>query len=105
MSLVISIERADVEAAGGHGPGMHDGMLHHIVSQIAGSVLATAVLHRVTNEVKVFLLLYIKRWNGPVTLRLLGLLLHVEYTPLVIYYDDSRTLQLLDGGLLMTHDA
>ena len=38
-------------------------------------------------------------------LGLLGFLLHIQYTHLVINDDDTRTPQLLQAGLLMTHDA
>ena len=30
-SFIISVEASDIKSAGTHGPGMHRGMLHHIV--------------------------------------------------------------------------
>ena len=53
--FVVGVEGADIETAGGHGPGMHIGVLDHIVGKIAGGILATAVLDTVTYQVEVLL--------------------------------------------------
>jgi len=102
---VISVEGADVKTSSGHGPGMHRGVLDHVVGEVARGILATAVLDGMADEVEVVLLIYIKRWNGPVGLGMLGLFFHSQNLPVVIDLDDTRALELLDGGLLVAHDA
>jgi len=103
--FVVGIETADVETTGGHGPGMHGGLLYHIMGQIARGIFATPVLDTMAHEVEVFLPIYIKRWNGPVALGLLGLLFHIEDTVILVHYDDTGALELLYRRLLVTHDA
>jgi hypothetical protein len=103
--LIIRVQAANVEAAGGHGPSVHGGVLDHVVSKVAGGILATTVLHGVADEVEVFLPIYIKRWHCPVGLGVLRFLLHAEDTIVLVELYDTCALELLDGGLLMTHDA
>jgi hypothetical protein len=103
--LIIRIKAANVEAAGGHGPSVHSGVLDHIVSEVARGILATAVLYRMTHQVEVFLPIYIERWDCPMGLGNLGLLFHAEDAIVGIELYDTRALELLDGGLLVTHDA
>ena len=43
--FVISIETPDVKSPGSHRPGMHGGMLHHIMCQIPWRILPTPILH------------------------------------------------------------
>ena len=84
---------------------MEDGLLGHVMSQIAWGILATAVLYSMADKVEIFLPIYIERWDGPVRLRLLGFLLHVEHTHLCIDLDDACAAQLLYIGLFMAHNA
>ena len=103
--FVVGIETADVEAAGGHGPSVHLGLLDHVVGQVAGGIRATAVLDAVAHEVDVLLQVDVERWNGPVALGLLGLLFHIENLVLFVHDDDTGALELLNRGLLVAHDA
>ena len=103
--FVVGVETADVETAGGHGPGVHHGLFYHIVGQVAGGVFATSVLDTVTDEVEVFFPIYIERWNGPVALGLLGLLFHIEDAVMLVHDNDTGALELLDARLLVAHDA
>ena len=47
LGLLVCVQRADVEAASGHGPGVHGGVVDHIVSEVAWGILATAVVDAV----------------------------------------------------------
>ena len=103
--FVVGVETTDVEAAGGHGPGVHLGLLDHVVGQVAGSILATAIGYAVADEVEVFLQVDIEGRNGPVALGLLGLLFHIENFIVLVHDDDTGALQLLNRGLFVAHDA
>ena len=103
--LVVSIQTTDVKSSGTHRPGMHHRLFHHVVRQVAGSILAATVGYTLFHEVKVFLQINIERRNRPVALRLLRLLFHVQHLVLLIHHNHPRTLQLLDGRLLVAHDA
>ena len=94
--LIICVEATDIEAAGGHGPSVHGGVLDHIVSEIAGGILAATVLHGVADEVEVFLPIYIERWDCPVGLGVLRFLLHTQDTIVLVELYDTCALKLLD---------
>ena len=80
-------------------------MLHHIVGQIAGSVLAATVLHGIADKVEVVFLIYIKRWNCPMALGVFGLLFHIEHLVVLVQHDNTCALQFLDGRLVVADDA
>jgi len=103
--LVVGVKGTDVEASGGHGPGVHGGMVDHVVGEVARGILATAVLHGVADEVEVFLEVDIEGGDGPVALGDLGLLFHAEDAVVGVELYDACALELLDGGLLVAHDA
>ena len=84
---------------------MHHGLFYHVVGQVAGGIFATSVLDTVTDEVEVFFPIYIKRWNGPVALGLLGFLFHIEDAVMLVHDDDTGALEFLDARLLVAHDA
>ena len=92
LCLAVGVEGAYVEATGSHGPGVHHGVLHHVVGQVAWGILAAAVVYGVANEGQVVPHIYIERWYGPVALGLTGLLLHAEHAHLGVYLDDARSL-------------
>lgn len=54
-SFVIGINGTDVETTSRHWPGMHYGVLYHVMRQIAGSILATAILYSMTYQVEILL--------------------------------------------------
>ena len=80
-------------------------MLHHIVGKVARCILATAILHRVTYQVQVFLQIDIEWWYCPVALRHLGLLFHTQHSHVLIQFHDTCPLQLLYRMLFMAHDT
>ena len=45
LGFVVSIEATNIKSSGTHGPSMHSGMLHHIVSEITWSILAAPILY------------------------------------------------------------
>ena len=102
---MVGIEATDIEAAGTHGPGVHQGVLYHVVGEVAGGVLATAIGYTLLDEIDVFLQIDIERGNGPVALGLPGLLFHVQYAQGIVDHNNAGALELLDGGLLVAHDA
>lgn len=102
---MVGVEGADVEAAGGHGPGVHGGVADHVMGEVAGCILATAVVYRVAHEVEVALLIYIEGWHGPVTLGHLGFLLHADHAVVGVELHHAGALQFLDRRLFVTHDA
>ena len=104
-SLFVSIQAADVEPSGTHGPSMHGGFFYHVVGEVAGCIFATSIFYAVTNEVEVFFPIYIKRWNGPMALRLLGLLFHIEDAVMLVHDDDTGALEFLNARLLVAHDT
>ena len=59
--LIVRIQAPDVKAPCRHGPGMHRRMLHHIMRQVTWCILATTVLHSVSDKLQVFLLIEIKK--------------------------------------------
>jgi hypothetical protein len=75
------------------------------MSQVAGGVFPATVLHGVTYEVEVFLPIYIKRRHCPMGLGMLWFFFHAEDTVVFVELYDTRALELLDGGLLVAHDA
>ena len=81
-----------IKASSTHGPSMHRGMLYHIVSEIPWSILTTAILHRVTYQVEVFLQIYIEWWHSPVTLWHLWFFFHAQHLVIGIQFHDSRPL-------------
>ena len=103
--FVVGVETADVETAGGHGPGVHHGLFYHVVGQVAGGVFATAIGYAVADEVEVFLQVDVEGRNGPVALGLLGLLFHIEDTVMLVHDDDTGALEFLNARLLVAHDA
>ena len=74
--LIVCVETTDVEAAGRHGPGVHGGVVDHVMGEVAGGILATAVLYGVADQVEVLLEVDIEGRDGPVALGNLGFLLH-----------------------------
>ena len=48
-SLFICIQTTDIESAGSHFPGMHHGLLNHIMSKVARGILATTILYRMAH--------------------------------------------------------
>lgn len=104
-SLLVSVQTPDIKPSGTHGPGVHRGLLYHIVGQVAGSILTATVLYAVANKIEVFFPIYIERWNGPMALRVFRLLLHVEDSVVLVHHDDSCALQLLYTRLFVAHDA
>lgn len=92
---MIRVEAADVEAAGGHRPCVHRGVLHHIVGEVAGGVFSATVLDGMADEVEIRFPVYIEWRDSPMALRVFGLLLHVEHPHVVVDDDDARALELL----------
>ena len=84
---------------------MHRGMLHHVVSQIAGSILATAILYGMAHEIEVLLQIDIERRHSPMALRHLRFFFHPQHSVLGIKLHHTCTLQFLDRRLFMTHDT
>ena len=80
-------------------------MLYHVMGQIARGILAAAILYSVAHQIEVFLQVDIEGGHCPVTLGLLGLLLHAEYPVVLIEFDYACALELLDRGLFMAHDT
>ena len=83
---------------------MYSGHVDQILGQIAWGIEATAVVHTVADKRQVVLLIYIKRWYGPVAYRLLRLLLHLKHFHLVVNSNDARALQAFQFGLMVAHD-
>ena len=104
-SLIIGIKAANVKSPPCHSPGMENGMLDHIMGEIPRRILATAILDRVSHQVKVFLQIDIEWRHSPMTLWQLRFLLHTQHPVILIQFHDTSPLQLLYRWLFMTHNA
>ena len=83
---------------------MKDRSFNEIMSQVARSIKAAAVLYGATDERQVDLVINIERWNSLVAHGNLGLLLHQHDTQVVIHHDNTRTLQLVYLFLIIAHN-
>ena len=104
-SLIVGVEGTDVEATGRHGPGVHGGVINHIVGEVTGGILATAVLDRMAHQVEVLLQVDIEGRDRPMGFGDLGFFLHTEDAVVSVELDDTCALEFFYRGLLMTHDA
>ena len=51
--LVVGVEASYVESSCTHGPGVHRGVLHHVMREIARGILATTVLDGMAHQIEV----------------------------------------------------
>ena len=84
---------------------MHDGLFNHVVGKVTGSILTTTVGYALLHQGEIFLQINIEGRYRPVALGYLGFLFHIQYFHGLIHHNDPGTLQLLDGGLFVAHNA
>ena len=75
------------------------------MSEVARSILTTAILYRMTDEVKILLEVDLEWWYCPVALWLLWLLVHIEHLIVCIKNYNTCALEFLDGWLIVAHNA